>query len=118
VARRDRPGRRGAARTAAAVTVAVAVAVAAGTTQRSLAADAPAPAAVPGAADLRLAIHRPAAGRRPDRRRDAAAFSVYTALRAGAMLCLVPAGLLWASPVRRLTTMPAPSPAKDGPRVP
>nr|WP_268983038.1 MFS transporter [Streptomyces filamentosus] len=48
----------------------------------------------------------------------AAAFSVHTALLVGTLLHLVPAGLLWASPIRRMTAMPAPSPSKDGPRVP
>ncbi|MEU7283443.1 MFS transporter [Streptomyces sp. NPDC045431] len=46
----------------------------------------------------------------------AAASSVHAALIAGTLLHLVPAALLWASPVRRLTTMPAS--AKDAVHVP
>ncbi|MFE6977130.1 MFS transporter [Streptomyces sp. NPDC057682] len=43
----------------------------------------------------------------------AAAFSVHAALPVGTALYLVPAGLLWSSPVRRLTAMPAPAAAKE-----
>ncbi|MFB7356070.1 MFS transporter [Streptomyces gardneri] len=44
----------------------------------------------------------------------AAASCVHAALIAGTLLYLVPAALLWASPVRRLATMPTPpTPVKD-----
>lgn len=41
----------------------------------------------------------------------AAASSVHAALIAGTLLYLVPAALLWGSPVRRPTTMPTAAPA-------
>ncbi|MFG3013852.1 MFS transporter [Streptomyces cinerochromogenes] len=47
----------------------------------------------------------------------AASFSVHSALLVGTALCLVPASLLWSSPLRRLTVMPALPLAKDGPHA-
>ncbi|MET9449006.1 MFS transporter [Streptomyces cinerochromogenes] len=47
----------------------------------------------------------------------AAACSVHAALLVGTALYLVPGSLLWCSPVRRLTVMPALPLAKDGPHA-
>ncbi|MFJ3161356.1 hypothetical protein [Streptomyces kanasensis] len=73
-------------------------------------------AEVPRAADLVRLITglRPAAALTAGG--IAAAFSVHAALLVRTALHVVPAGLLWFSPVRRLTAMPTPTPAKDDAR--
>ncbi|MGC4916302.1 MFS transporter [Streptomyces albogriseolus] len=101
---------------AAAGALRTAAAVAAGTTQRSLRQQLCPPELQSRAQQTSVWLVtglRPAAALTAGA--IAAASSVHAALIAGTLLYLVPAALLWASPVRRLTTMPtaAPTPVKD-----
>jgi MFS family permease len=106
---------------AAAGALRTAAAVAAGTTQRSLRQQLCPPELQSRAQQTSVWLVtglRPAAALTAGA--IAAVFSVHAALIAGTALYLVPAGLLWASPVRRLTTMPtaAPTPAKGPDHAP
>ncbi|MGW1815400.1 MFS transporter [Streptomyces sp. NPDC002125] len=96
---------------AAAGALRTAAAVAAGTTQRSLRQQLCPPELQSRAQQTSVWLVtglRPAAALTAGA--IAAASSVHAALIAGTLLSLVPAALLWASPVRRLTTMPAAAP--------
>lgn len=94
--------------------VRTAAAVAAGTTQRSLRQQLCPPELQSRAQQTSVWL---VTGVRPAAALTAggitAVSSVQAALLVGTALYLLPAGLLWSSPVRRLTTMPSPAPAKD-----